>query len=266
MWSDWPEDATHDRLIGDWFFYQRKGGHRTSTDDVLVAWLASRLFADTPPSTYIDIGCGIGSVLLMTAHRVRPTQSYGLEAQEQSATMAHRSVQELPENAPPITIIHGDLRAPDAFSMQAELVTGSPPYFPLGTGVLSPDPQRVACRFEVRGGVEAYLEAAARLLKDDGVFCLVFIASELARVEAAAAQVGLVEFHRVLWKTREDHAEYFLSVHAFCRASSPRAAVPRVEEFAAVRNAKGAHTDAYRELRQFMGWSSEASSEATRES
>ena len=30
--TGWPEDARRDRLIGDWYIYQRTGGHRTSTD------------------------------------------------------------------------------------------------------------------------------------------------------------------------------------------------------------------------------------------
>lgn len=254
MWSDWPADATHDRLIGDWYFYQRKGGHRTSTDDVLAAWLASKLWKGEPPSTYIDIGCGIGSVLLMTAYRLRPEQSIGVEAQEQSATMALRSIEELPPGAPSILLHHGDLR--DAVLPKADLITGSPPYFPLGAGVLSPDPQRVACRFETRGGVEAYCEAAARLLKPEGLFCIVFIAKEIPRMEAAAKAAGLKELVRSVWRTRSDNAEAFLSVHAFCLASAARAAHAMETWEGAVRNPDGTHTEAYRELRVFMGWES----------
>ena len=250
MWSAWPEDATHDRLIGPWHFYQRRGGHRTSTDDILAAWLAVRLWRGTPPRRYIDIGCGIGSVLLMTAYRLQPVHIVGIEAQEQSATMAHRSVSELPEDAPRIEIVHQDLR--EAALAHADLMTGSPPYFPIGSGVPSPDPQRFACRFETRGGVEAYLDAAARLLAPEGLFTLVFIAREIERVEAAAQRAGLVECGRSLWKTREDHADAFLSVHAFCHATAQRATEPPFLYDGAVRTENGEYTEAYMNVRRMM--------------
>lgn len=250
MWSAWPDDATHDRLIGPWHFYQRRGGHRTSTDDILAAWLAVRLWRGDAPRRYIDIGCGIGSVLLMTAYRLRPVQCIGVEAQDQSATMAHRSVSELPEDAPEIQILHQDLR--EVKLPPADLITGSPPYFPVGSGVPSPDPQRFACRFETRGGVEAYLDAAARLLAPEGLFTLVFIARERERVDAAAARAGLVECGRSLWKTRADHDEAFLSVHAFCHSTAKRAHETKFLFDGAVRSKNGEYTEAYKDVRRLM--------------
>lgn len=186
----------------------------------------------------------------MTAHQLRPKQSIGVEAQAQSATMALRSVQELPDDAPPIQILHQDLREVDV--PKADLITGSPPYFPIGTGVPSPDPQRFACRFETRGGVEAYCEAAARLLQPEGLFTLVFIAREAERVSAAAAQAGLVECARSFWKTREDNPDAFLSVHAFCHPGSPYATQSPEKILGAVRAVNGDYTDAYKEVRRLM--------------
>lgn len=250
MSSAWPTDATYDRLIGPWHFYQRRGGHRTSTDDILAAWLAVRLWEGEAPARYLDIGCGIGSVLLMTAYRLRPEQSTGVEAQEQSAQMAARSVAELPDDAPKIQILHGDLR--EIALPASDLITGSPPYFPIGTGVPSADPQRFACRFETRGGVEAYCEAAARLLSDDGLFTLVFIARERDRVTRAAHDAGLIECGQSLWKTREDHSEPFLSVHAFCRPDSPRARTQKFFLEGAVRKENGEYSESYAQVRKLM--------------
>lgn len=254
MTIEWPLDASKDRLIGDWEFWQRKGGHRTSTDDILPAWFAWKLLHGASVDNYVDIGCGIGSVLLMTAYKVRPVRSWGIEAQDVSAMMARRSVAELPKDAPSIEIFHGDMREFEASKLPpANLVTGSPPYFPVGTGVLSPDPQRQACRFELRGGIEAYCETAARLLADDGLFTVVFIAKGIDRLVAGAEAAGLVETHRLLWRMRED-TEYFLSVHALRkRAYVGDDVVLQVEE-AAVRTPEGAHTEAYLQLRRDMGW------------
>jgi tRNA1Val (adenine37-N6)-methyltransferase len=158
--ADWPADVTHDRLIGDVFIYQRRGGHRTGTDDVLTAYWATQRTTLAPHDAYLDLGCGVGSVLLMTAHRARPAECVGVEAQAESVALASRAVRELPPGFAPTRVVHSDFREL-ALGPRFALVTGSPPYFPTNAGVLPQDPQRLACRFELRGGVEAYCETAA---------------------------------------------------------------------------------------------------------
>jgi hypothetical protein len=95
-----PEDATSDLLARGWRLYQRRRGHRTSSDDQLAAWMAVRAVGSASVERYLDIGCGIGSVLLLTGATLRPARSLGVEAQRQSARMAHQSVVELPELRP----------------------------------------------------------------------------------------------------------------------------------------------------------------------
>jgi len=141
--KDWPEDAGRDRLIGDWHIYQRTGGHRTSTDDLITAWYAVHRNPD-PPERYLDLGCGVGSVLLMVSHKLRPKIVLGVEAQAQSLMMARRAVAELPEHGSHIELRQADFRDVDFGGKRYDLITASPPYFPIGTGVLPDDPQRRA--------------------------------------------------------------------------------------------------------------------------
>lgn len=211
--DDWPEDAIRDRLIGDWHIWQRRGGHRTGTDDVLTAWFAVAR-SGAPPARYLDLGCGIGSVLLMTAHKLRPQVCTGVEAQPQSARMARRAVTELVEG-PEITIVHSDFRSFHRGDDDSpySLITGSPPYFPLGTGSLPADPQRRACRFEARGGVEAYCDTAARWLAPQGRFYFVFQTTWDARVQAAIAAAGLHLYARADATMREGRPDPFLTVY-----------------------------------------------------
>ena len=70
----------------------------------------------------------------------------------------------------------GDLRDPAVLREEErfDLILGSPPYFPLGTGVESTHPQKLACRFEVRGTVADYCRTAVRHLAPGGVFACVF--------------------------------------------------------------------------------------------
>ena len=119
--------------------------------------------------------------------------------------MARRAVRELPEGVPTIDILHSDFRdfVRPGSDPGYSLITGSPPYFPLGTGVLPADAQRRACRFEARGGVAAYGEAASRWLAPGGRFYFVFQTTwDLRCLEAIAAH-GLHLHGRVDAKMRE---------------------------------------------------------------
>jgi tRNA1(Val) A37 N6-methylase TrmN6 len=112
--------------------------------------------------------------------------------QEISAAMARRS---LAWNgaADRVEIRDGDFRDPALLAGQGpfDLVTGTPPYFPVGTGSQSDRAQRAPCRFEHHGGVEAYCEAAARVLAPGAPFvaCEAWIQRE--RVEPAGRAAGL---------------------------------------------------------------------------
>lgn len=162
------ELATCDRLAGDWRIWQLRRGHRFSADDMLTAWLA----ADVAPGArrLLDLGAGIGSVGLMTLWRMDPAAHLTMvEAQEVSHQLARRTIVTNGLETR-VEARHGDLRDPgvvpeaDAF----DLVTGSPPYIPLGKGVVSPVAQRAACRMELRGSILDYAQTAARAVRPDG--------------------------------------------------------------------------------------------------
>ena len=184
-------DESLDQLTADWWVFQLKKGHRFSTDDVVTAWVAGMVRPDA--RRLIDIGAGIGSVGLMTLHFMDPSaMTVFVEAQEVShqlcrKTIAHNGLGDRVE------LRLGDLRdvasAPEAG--QYDLVTGSPPYTPVENGVVSPHPQRAACRMELRGSVFDYCTTAARLMKPDGTFVFVHAASD-PRPELAIAEAGLV--------------------------------------------------------------------------
>ena len=241
----WPGDAVRDRLIGDWHIYQRKGGHRTSTDDLITAWYAVHR-NPRPPARYLDLGCGVGSVMLMVCHKLRPESATGIEAQSQSVAMAQRAIAELgARDVETMRVQQGDFRSIDWGDHGYDLVTASPPYFPLDAGVLPDDPQRRACRFEARGGVEAYLGAARRALSDGARLYMVFQTRGHARVLDAATQEGLHLTGQADFLMRSDRQGPFLSVFEFARR--PSAEVHRFR--CAVRDAHGDITAAYQAIR-----------------
>src|ERR1700757_1882620 len=71
LWPGPGEDLCW--LAGDWRILQRVDGHRWSLDDLATAWYAARAWLlmneGRPPARTLDLGCGIGTVLMFTAWR-----------------------------------------------------------------------------------------------------------------------------------------------------------------------------------------------------
>jgi len=182
---------TDDLLARDVRVYQRAKGHRFSSDDVATAYVA---FATRPTAeSVLDLGCGLGSVLLLLAWKLPQARLAGVEAQAMSFELLQRNVARS-GFASRITVAHGDLRDAELVStlgQRFELVTGTPPYFPPEAALDAEDEQRAYARIEYRGGVEAYISAAAPLLAPTGALVLCGDARVGERTTSAAAAAGL---------------------------------------------------------------------------
>jgi tRNA1Val (adenine37-N6)-methyltransferase len=191
------QDESLDAISGHFRLFQLKAGHRFSTDDILTAWYGTSWCPTA--RTALDLGSGIGTVGSIVAWRLPGARLVTVEAQEQSVALARKSARfnGLEERC---EIRQGDFRDPGVVRPEEkfDLVTGSPPYFPPGTGVESEHPQKLACRFALRGTVVDYCSTAAKHLAAGGFFACVFPnePAQLARVEAGAKAAGLVIVRR----------------------------------------------------------------------
>ena len=192
-----PEDlgtpetgVTLDAISGMWRIFQYERGHRYSTDDLLTAWYGTTKCPSA--ARVLDLGSGIGSVGMMAAWRLPGAQFVTIEAQDISLKLARKSAR-YNGIEHRYKILEGDLRdeARLAREGQFDLVLGSPPYFPLGTGPEGEHPQTIPCRFEVRGDIADYAKAAAPRLAAGGVFAFVFPTAQLERARAAVTNAGL---------------------------------------------------------------------------
>lgn len=165
-------DIVHTPYIGNWSYYYRKNGMKTSADDIIVSYLAC-MDHTTLVDTYIDLGTGIGSSLLVVARQLQPRISVGIEGQSQSIQLLNRTLNEL-DTTLNISLLHADIRNCFDFDGKAQLITANPPYAPLRSGTLCKDSQRRSARFEIRGGIEAYMIVAQRMLALDGRFICAF--------------------------------------------------------------------------------------------
>jgi tRNA1(Val) A37 N6-methylase TrmN6 len=213
------DGETLDALCGDLRLHQLQQGHRFSTDDLLTAWYGTTWCPTI--RTILDLGSGIGTVATVAAWRCPGARVVTIEAQADSVRLARKSAihNQLTDR---MEIREGDFR--DAAVLSAgerfDLILGSPPYFPPDGGVHGDHPQKIACRFELRGDIADYCRVAARHLDWGGVFACVFPVRPVEQHEriktAALAQgLGIVRWRPVILKEGE---EPLLGLFAMTRA------------------------------------------------
>lgn len=195
------DDESLDAISGHFKIFQRKKGHRFSTDDVLCAGYAGQWAPRV--ERYCDLGSGIGSIAMMLIWRRRPRAVLTVEAQDISLALQRRS---LTYNglSDLVDARSGDLRDDQVFKGHApfDLVTGSPPYWADTDALGADSDQAKGARLEQRGGVRDYAARAAKILAPAGVFVLVHQAAHDARVRDAisAADLSLVRTRAVRFK------------------------------------------------------------------
>lgn len=239
-------ETTVDLLCGDWRLVQLRRGHRFSTDDVLIAWTAAN--ARPRARLLLDLGAGVGSVGLSVLYRMADdARLVAIEAQEVSHDLCRQTV-ELNGLGERVELRRGDLRDPDVLPERGafDLVTGSPPYIPIGRGLVSGHPQRAGARIELRGDVFDYCRAAAAALAPGGAFCFGHAAGD-SRPERAVAGAGLVLTCRQDVRFREGRAP---TIALFtCEWEGTRRDLPPV----VVRGTDGRWPAGYEAIRAEMG-------------
>jgi tRNA1(Val) A37 N6-methylase TrmN6 len=248
-------DETLDALSGHFRIFQLRRGHRFSTDDVLTAWYGTTWAPSA--GAVLDLGSGIGSVGMIAAWRLTGARFVTVEAQDDSVRLARQSAayNGLEDR---YEIRHGDFRDSTALrdDERFDLVLGSPPYFPEGTGLAGDHPQKVACRFELRGDIGDYARVAAGHLESGGLFACVFPEAQRERVEHAASDAALVIVRRRPVVFREGEAP-LVTLFAMVRATDlPEAMRGRtwVEPPLVIRAADGSVHPEYAAVKLAIGF------------
>jgi tRNA1Val (adenine37-N6)-methyltransferase len=238
------EPITLDGLSAEFKIFQRRNGHRHSTDDLLTAWYA---LEQVTPRRALDLGTGIGTVGLLMVSAVPALALTCIEAQDISYRFLTENIA-ANEVGGRVHALHGDLREL-SLGETFPLVTGSPPYFDPRAGIVPADSQKAHARFELRGDVSDYARAAKLHLAPDGMFVFCFPHAQAERAVAAvhAANFSIVKRRDVI--PRAGLAPLF-GLYACTLGTHPELVEPPF----VVRDAAGEHTEMYRSVRRRFGW------------
>jgi tRNA1Val (adenine37-N6)-methyltransferase len=238
---------TDDALTRDFRILQRAKGHRFSSDDLATAFVAWH--ARPAAKRVLDLGCGIGSVLLHLAWKMPDASFVGVEAQAMSFALLERNVERADVGAR-VRIRHGDLRDEGVIATLGrgfELVTGTPPYFPKGAASDAMDEQRAYARIEYRGGIEDYLLTASHVLADDGT---VVVCGDARATERVARGAGNAKLHI---HARRDVIPRAGERPLFAIWTLGREPCTAASSSMTLRDAAGERTNDARALRRFSG-------------
>ncbi|HYC54351.1 MAG TPA: methyltransferase [Candidatus Binatia bacterium] len=251
------EGETLDAISGHFRIFQLSAGHRFSTDDVLTAWYGTSWCPSA--SRVLDLGSGIGTVGMIAAWRLPGARVVAVEAQAESVALARRSA-DWNGLGQRYEVRRGDFRRTDVVRPQEDfdLILGSPPYFPRGSGIEGDHPQKIACRFEMRGDISDYCATAALHLAGGGIFACVFPvrpSQQHERLRKVAADAGLAI---VRWRpvTLREGEPSLLGLFVMMRSSDlPTDAVATWEEPPLViRRADGAVHAEYSAVKLSFGF------------
>ncbi len=161
----------------------------TDTESMTLRPHGMRCRKRPPVKKTLDLGTGIGTVGLAVLWGLGAgAELTCVEAQEISYRLLTENILGNGLNEC-VRALHGDIRDLD-LGERFPLITGSPPYFPIGTGSLPEDSQKAHARFEFRGDVGDYARAAKRHITEDGLFVFCFPFQQKSRCIKLVTDVG----------------------------------------------------------------------------
>ncbi len=149
---------------------QREGLYRFSVDSILLADFVNVSNGES----VIDLGTGSGVIPLLLTEKAQNLKIVGVEIQKELAEMAQKSIN-YNNKQREITIFNGDLKDAPIFlgKNKWDIVVTNPPYFAIGEGRISNNPNIAVARHEIKCTLEQIIISASQLMKDQGSFYMV---------------------------------------------------------------------------------------------
>ena len=159
--------------------HQQHCAMKVGTDGTLLgAWA----LASDSPCRILDIGTGTGLIALMMAQRYPQAKVTAIDIDDGAVRQSKENVSASPF-VDRINVIKADVLTFEEEEKYDSIVC-NPPFFE--DSLTCPDPQRTEARHTVSLGYRQLMEAAFRLLKDDGHFSLIIPSDCRERLESEA--------------------------------------------------------------------------------
>ena len=169
-------------------FASGDGAFKLGTDSVMLADFAKGIRAELA----CDIGCGVGVLGIILAHKNAGLSVDGVDIQETACALATENVRTNGLDGR-VRIICGDVRLHKSFLSAGayDLVLINPPYYALGRGKTPSDTRLLLARSEATCSIEDACQAARYLVRWGGSFALVHKPERLSEVITALVKNGL---------------------------------------------------------------------------
>ncbi len=196
MNPSWPETSVsiqEDETLDSWGngavrIIQKKAGYRFSLDTILLF----QFVHIKDGLRILDLGTGSGILALLLAGAYPRSRIIALELSPVLLDLARRNVV-LNRHPGRISLVRGDLCHPP-FSLKKgpfDVVVSNPPYRPLHSGRINPDPQKAMARHEIRAALPDLLKAVALGLRKGGKWFVIYPAWRLVSLLTLSRQVRL---------------------------------------------------------------------------
>ena len=164
---------------------QRTDGLRYGTD----AYLLAAYVRPAASARAVDLGSGTGIIPLLCLAKNKYAHAYAIEVQEEFADIIDRNAA-LNGYADRLTPLCKDLRdlSPADLGGEVNIVTANPPYMKTDAGKRNESDAKYIARHEVKGSVDDFCTAAARLLKHGGSFYVVWRPDRLCELMVSLAK------------------------------------------------------------------------------
>lgn len=174
----------HLEHLGRTALLQRDGLPKLGTDAKLLAAFATL----RPGWRVLDLGCGVGVLLLLLAERCGRLTLDGVELFGESAALAQENLR---RNCLDGTVLHADLRDQAPFREgHYDLAISNPPYFSHHTGFVAEGARGMA-RSELTCTLPELCQAASRRLKSGGRFAVCLRPERLCDLLEAMRGAGI---------------------------------------------------------------------------
>ncbi len=196
-------NETLDRVNEQLRLIQRKDGLRYGTD----AYLLAAYVRPAGTARAVDLGSGTGIIPLLCLARNKFAHAYAVEVQEEFADIIGRNAA-INGFESRLTPICKDVRelSPADLGGEVSIVTANPPYMKTDAGKRNQSDAKYIARHEVKGDVDDFCAAAARILKHGGSFYVVWRPDRLCELMESLSRHHL-EPKRMSFVQGDEHAE-----------------------------------------------------------